>query len=391
MPTRARVAARRAVGYRRDASRTLTKMPRGRNAALPMDSPFSALFGFSKPASERFTIDDSRVTLVFTIHSGSMLSRWAMTFLTRIIRLPIAWAPLSWLLIAWVSIAWAPLAAAAEPWKPAPAACDDALGEGRLAQARCPNIRGRRWSATTGRTSTACGTTPSRPRTTSSPQQVRRANPGAVSGRVGPVGRDEARRADRAALVSPHVHSSTRPGPASACCCTSARSIGRRTVWVNGKERRQAPRRLRPVQLRHHRRAEARAASRNSSSPSGTRPTPARSRAASRSASRAASGTRRRTGIWQTVWLEPVPAGVHRVAQDRARRRQPACAIRRRHDRHERQRQGLGRQSRRCPTTATRRSSRAGAAASRRRSRSSWKCPTPSSGRPTTRSSTTCT
>jgi len=39
-----------------------------------------------------------------------------MTFSTRIIRLPIAWAS-----IAWLSIAWAPLAAAAEPWKPAAA------------------------------------------------------------------------------------------------------------------------------------------------------------------------------------------------------------------------------------------------------------------------------
>ena len=79
------------------------------------------------------------------------------------------------------------------------------------------------------------------------------------------------------------------------------------TVYVNGKEVGNAPRRVRRVHVRHHRRAEAVEARKSSSCPSGIRRTPARSRAASRSTTRASIWYTSVTGIWQTVWIEPVP------------------------------------------------------------------------------------
>jgi hypothetical protein len=85
------------------------------------------------------------------------------------------------------------------------------------------------------------------------------------------------------------------------------RGLGRHRLGQRQGSR-QPQRRLRPVHVRHHcRRRLKEAASRRSSYPSGTRPTPAPSRAASRSSSRTASGTPPSPGIWQTVWLEPVP------------------------------------------------------------------------------------
>ena len=67
-------------------------------------------------------------------------------------------------------------------------------------------------------------------------------------------------------------------------------------------------RRLRPVHVRHHRRARRRRSRAGAGRRrSGTRPTPTGSRAASRSASPNGIWYTPTTGIWQTVWLEPVP------------------------------------------------------------------------------------
>ena len=101
-------------------------------------------------------------------------------------------------------------------------------------------------------------------------------------------------------------------------------ALRRRRLEVHRLGQRQGSRRahgrLRSIHVRHHRRA-ARRARTNSSSPCRIRPTPATSRAASRCSSRAGILYTAVTGIWQTVWLEPVPGSAYRVAQDRARRR----------------------------------------------------------------------
>ena len=79
-----------------------------------------------------------------------------------------------------------------------------------------------------------------------------------------------------------------------------------------------------PFHVRHHRRAEDRRASRNWSSrvwdptDAGTQP---RGKQVNRPSGILYTAV---TGIWQTVWLEPVPAQAIDVADDRARRRQGA-------------------------------------------------------------------
>ena len=114
------------------------------------------------------------------------------------------------------------------------------------------------------------------------------ADPGAISRRVGALGRDAARRPH---LVPPHVYGSSGLVRATSSPALRRRRLGGDRVGQR-QESRHPSRRLRRLQLRHHRRPEA----------SGQQelivgvwipPTPARSRAASRSAVRTASCTPR--------------------------------------------------------------------------------------------------
>ena len=143
--------------------------------------------------------------------------------------------------------------------------------------------------------------------------EVGRRNPGAVSGRVGAVGREETSPARPAALVSPHI-SMPKPKPKiNACCCTSARSIG--SARFGSTTRRSASTRAATIRSRstspmHFAKGD------NELVVAVTDPTD--------------TGTQPRgkqvlkphgifytavTGIWQTVWLEPVPKRSHRVAR----------------------------------------------------------------------------
>ena len=140
------------------------------------------------------------------------------------------------------------------------------------------------------------------------------ANPGAAfdgrsscrSRRVGALRRRRTRRPRATAVVPPHLPSARRHGPASACCCTSARWTG--TPRSRQRQRgRHAQRRLRPLHVRHHRRALGRRRAGTRRRRSGTRPTPGPSRAASRCCKPHGIWYTPTTGIWQTVWLEPVP------------------------------------------------------------------------------------
>jgi hypothetical protein len=78
------------------------------------------------------------------------------------------------------------------------------------------------------------------------------------------------------------------------------------TVWVNGKEVRHPPRRLRPVHVRPRRRGEARRRQRDRRRRLGPH---RRRRAAARQAAQQAPRhlVHAGDGIWQTVWIEPVP------------------------------------------------------------------------------------
>ena len=164
-----------------------------------------------------------------------------------------------------------------------------------------------------------------RPRPPRPPADLDRADPRAVPGRVGAVGRSSAH--DDRMLVPADVHRPALAGAASGCCCTSARSTGRRDGLRQRQAGRHAPRRLRRLHRRHHRRA------RRHGGPQelivgvvG----PDRRRPASRSASsgRAPSGIwyTPSSGIWQTVWLEPV-AGAHIDRLDADAGRRPASAL----------------------------------------------------------------
>ena len=76
-------------------------------------------------------------------------------------------------------------------------------------------------------------------------------------------------------------------------------------VAVNGNDPRHASRRIRRFQLRHHRRAGAQRAARAAAFRSGTRPTAANPTASKPGIPEGIFYTPV-TGIWQTVWLEPV-------------------------------------------------------------------------------------
>ena len=187
----------------------------------------------------------------------------------------------------------------------------------------------------TGRTSTACGTTRSARARSAAPATLRRPDPRAVSGRVRAVRRDEEGRRDEPALVSPDVRRAARRGANGADAAALRRVDWDATVCVNGKtvgthrggydaftfDITDALQTGRTAGARRRR--------------SGTRPTPARSRAASRSTSPSGIWYTPVTGIWQTVWLEPVPDVRDRLARrscrtsTRARRRHATVASRR--------------------------------------------------------------
>ena len=99
--------------------------------------------------------------------------------------------------------------------------------------------------------------------------------------------------------------------PAAWTAERAAAALRRRRLGGDRLRQRQtgrdAQRRLRPFTARRHRRAEGRRAAGARSSASTTPPTTAASRAASR-ASPARHLLHAATGIWQTVWLEPVAA-----------------------------------------------------------------------------------
>ena len=153
-----------------------------------------------------------------------------------------------------------------------------------------------------------------RPKAEEQPEAMGRRDPRAVSRRVGAQRREEAGEAGRAALVSPHVSSPAACGQAE-CCCTSAPSIGSArcgstasrsahhtggydpftfditdALKPDGRER-TGRRRLGSDRYRH---------------------------SAARQAGAQAAGIMYTavTGIWQTVWLEPVPSRHIRIAQD---------------------------------------------------------------------------
>ena len=154
-------------------------------------------------------------------------------------------------------------------------------------------------------------------------REIRRPNPGAVSDRIGAVGRDEARRAGEPRLVSPHDCSLEGLGDGKRVLLHFGAVDWEATVWLNGKELGQhrggydgftfditdaltpdATQQLvvavwNPIDTGTQPRGK------QVSHPGGIMYTPS-------------------TGIWQTVWLEPVPASQDRIADDRARYRRQA-------------------------------------------------------------------
>ena len=188
----------------------------------------------------------------------------------------------------------------------------DAVGQGRVARRPAARVSaaadGPRGS---GRTSTACGTTRSGRKDEAQPEkfdgQILVPFPveSALSG-VRQAGRPRQR-----ALVSPHVRGarSWQGRPAGAAALRRGRLGGDRLGQRQGARR--APGRLRSVQLRHHRRAEARGE--QELVVAVWDPTDAGGQPRGKQVLQA----RRHlytpvTGIWQTVWLEPVPADAHR-------------------------------------------------------------------------------
>ena len=147
--------------------------------------------------------------------------------------------------------------------------------------------------------------------------EVGRRDPGAVSRRVGAVGREEAGEARSSgcgiAARFDRRQLARRAAPAAA--------LRRGRLGMHGVGQRQASRRahgrLRSVHVRYYRCARKTART-NSSSPSadptdtGTQP---RGKQVLKPHGILYTAV---TGIWQTVWLEPVPEQHIRVAQDRA-------------------------------------------------------------------------
>ena len=105
--------------------------------------------------------------------------------------------------------------------------------------------------------------------------------------------------------------SSCRPAssllPMPGCCCTSVPSTSGAGVVVNGVDGRRARRRVPAVHPRRDRRA-ARPARTSCASSCATPPTPGTCRAASSGWRRGGIWYTPQSGIWQTVWLEAVPA-----------------------------------------------------------------------------------
>ena len=146
-----------------------------------------------------------------------------------------------------------------------------------------------------------------RPAADGQPATVGRRDPGAVCGRVGAQRRDEAGSAGGAAVVSPHVSGAVSWPTDSGCCCTSAPSIGSA-----------------PCGSTASRSASTRAATIRSRSTSPTRCKPDENELVVAVWDPTDTGYQPRgkqvlkpggimytavTGIWQTVWLEPVPSG----------------------------------------------------------------------------------
>ena len=137
--------------------------------------------------------------------------------------------------------------------------------------------------------------------------EMGRRDPRAVRRRVGAERREEAgaRRTSGCGIAA----RSTRPAlpTAAGCCCTSAPSIG--SAPSGSTARKSASTRAATIRSRSTSPTRSKRRRRTSwSSPCGIRPTRATSRAASRCSSRDGIWYTAVTGIWQTVWLEPVPA-----------------------------------------------------------------------------------
>ena len=120
------------------------------------------------------------------------------------------------------------------------------------------------------------------------------------------------------ALVPPHVRGAAGLARIAACCCTSARSTGRRpsssTARTVGTHRGGYD----AFDVRHHRRARRRTGPQEivvsvwDPTDAGTQP---RGKQVNRPGGIWYTPV---TGIWQTVWIEPVPRRRHRLADDRA-------------------------------------------------------------------------
>ena len=122
-----------------------------------------------------------------------------------------------------------------------------------------------------------------------------------------PAGRQ---RQPQLPVLPAHVHRAGRTGRVGASCCTSAPSTGRAPSGSTASRSARTPAATTPSPSTS--RPSSTAAPTRSSSRSGTPPTPGRTAACPPSASRprhpAASSTPPAPGIWQTVWMEPVPA-----------------------------------------------------------------------------------
>ena len=121
----------------------------------------------------------------------------------------------------------------------------------------------------------------------------------------------------RACWYRRDVRRRRRSATASGCCCTSAPWTTRATVWVERRARRRGTRAAtrRSPSTSPPSLASTAGAARSSCAPRTTR-TISPSRAASRTGSSSPHSIwyPRTTGIWQTVWLERVPATLDRRA-----------------------------------------------------------------------------